>query len=332
MSYDRNIYEKAEAEIKRRRYHAENEQQKKLNKLKNEIPEIEEIYGRLSQTIIEISKMIISHKDNFEENFEHIREKNLQAQQMICDLLLSYGYPEDYLEVHYTCQKCSDKGVDDDGMRCSCFINLLNKYSIDKLNEDAQMPDCDFNHFSLEYYRGIKMSDGSDCIEYMSNVYTVCKNYADSFSSNSESLLLFGKTGVGKTHLSLAIGKTVAEKGYTVAYGSIINYLDKIEKEHFGKTDGEKSDTIEILTNTELLILDDLGSEFEKSFYESVIYNIINCRINLGRPTIINTNLSMEELQRKYNERIISRIFGTYKILRFMGEDIRQLKRLKEYS
>ena len=84
-----------------------------------------------------------------------------------------------------------------------------------------------------------------------------------------------------------------------------------------------------LLINTELLVLDDLGSEFSTPFYESVIYNIINTRINMGLPTIINTNLDTNELQKKYNDRIISRIFCVYKTLYCLGVDIRQIKRLE---
>ena len=86
---------------------------------------------------------------------------------------------------------------------------------------------------------------------------------------------------------------------------------------------------MELLINTELLVLDDLGSEFNTGFYESATYNIINSRINLGLPTIINTNLTIDELQKKYNDRIISRIFGVYTTLCLMGQDVRQIKRLK---
>ena len=188
---------------------------------------------------------------------------------------------------------------------------------------------CDFNHFSLEYYRGKKDADGDDCFEIMKSIYEFCRNYAESFSLKSESLLMYGKTGVGKTHLSLSIAKAVAERGFNAAYGSIVNLLTIIEREHFGKVSEEENmDTVNLLINADLLVLDDLGAEFSSQFYESVTYNIINSRINLGLPTIISTNLTAAELQKKYNERIISRIFGEFSTLCLVGEDIRQIKRL----
>lgn len=328
MSYEKQIYDRAEAELNQRRFNAENEQRIRMAAVEKEIPEIREIYSRLSQTIVEISKLIISKSGDFKENFNRIKEQNLQGQQLAETLLTSHGYPADYLSTKYTCPICNDRGFVN-GERCSCFTRLLNKYSIDKLNESANMPQCDFEHFSLDFYRGITAVNGQDCYEIMSQVYDFCTNYAKRFSLRSESLFMYGQTGIGKTHLSLAIAKEAAEKGYTVAYGSLINYLTIIEKEHFGRAADSDSDTMELLINTELLVLDDLGSEFNTGFYESATYNIINSRINLGLPTIINTNLTIDELQKKYNDRIISRIFGVYTTLCLMGQDVRQIKRLK---
>ena len=115
------------------------------------------------------------------------------------------------------------------------------------------------------------------------------------------------------------------EKGFNVAYDSIVNYLRMIEKEHFGKAD---TDTLQTLLNADLLIMDDLGSEYESSFYVSTIYNIINTRLNKGVPTIINSNLSPSELQKRYDDRIVSRLIAMYDYLKFTGNDIRKIKKV----
>lgn len=81
-----------------------------------------------------------------------------------------------------------------------------------------------------------------------------------------------------------------------------------------------------MLLDCDLLILDDLGAEFSTSFTVSAIYNIINTRLNTGKPIIISTNLSMEEMEAKYTQRITSRIGGNYVMLLFSGRDVRQLK------
>lgn len=328
MSYDRQTYEKAESIISSRRLAAQSENDRRQKEIEKKIPEIREINSQLSRTIVDISKLIISRQTNAKESLADIREKNLQAQKLVESLLTSNGYPADYLKTKYYCEKCQDKGYVDSG-RCTCLLDLLKKFSIEKLNGQANLPDCDFNHFSLEYYRGKKDADGDDCFEIMKWIYEFCKDYAESFSLKSESLLMYGKTGVGKTHLSLSIAKAVAENGFNTAYGSIVNLLTIIEREHFNKVrEEENMDTLNLLINADLLVLDDLGAEISSQFYESVIYNIINSRINLGLPTIISTNLTAAELQKKYNERIISRIFGEFSTLCLVGEDIRQIKRL----
>ena len=328
MAFDKSIYEKAENEIKNRRMRAESDAEARAAEVYQKIPEIKEINVRLSQTSVELSKLILRNKGDFKENFEKLKTQNLQGQEMVRTLLKNGGYPADFLEPKYICEKCRDKGFYD-GQRCSCFEKLLTRFAVEKLNSEANMPDCDFEHFSLSYYKGITTDAGVDCYKKMSDNLNFCRQYAERFSTDSQSLFLLGKTGVGKTHISLSIAKEVVQKGYTAAYGSLLNYLRIIEKEHFGRSENPETDTLQILINADLLILDDLGSEFRTSFYESVIYNIINSRINLGLPTIINSNLSITELQNNYNDRIISRLSSVYCMIPFVGDDIRQIKRLK---
>ncbi|MDE5577938.1 MAG: ATP-binding protein [Oscillospiraceae bacterium] len=328
MAFDKSIYEKAENEIKNRRMRAESDAEARASEVYRKIPEIKEINVRLSQTSVELSKLILRNKGDFKENFEKLKAQNLQGQEMVRTLLKNGGYPADFLEPKYVCEKCRDKGYYD-GQRCSCFEKLLTRFAVEKLNSEANMPDCDFEHFSLSYYKGITTEAGVDCFKRMSDNLNSCKQYAERFSLHSQSLFLFGKTGIGKTHISLSIAKEVINRGFTVAYGSLLNYLRVIEKEHFGRSEDPNTDTLQILISADLLILDDLGSEFRTSFYESVIYNIINSRINLGLPTIINSNLSITELQNNYNDRIISRLSSVYCMIPFVGDDIRQIKRLK---
>jgi len=329
MAFDKYVYEKAENEIKRRRLSAENAAAVRAEEIRKRIPEITEINGQLSRTSVELSKLILERKGNFRENLEKIKNGNLQGQKMIASLLRQNGYPEDYLEPVYSCPVCRDKGFIG-AERCSCFEKLLTRFAVEKLNSEANMPNCDFEHFSLEYYKGKTDVSGVDCYGKMSENLSFCRDYASHFSIGSQSLFLLGKTGTGKTHMSLAIAKEVSAMGHTAAYGSLLNYLRNIEREHFGRSSDPESDTLQVLISADLLVLDDLGSEFRTGFYESALYNIINSRINLGLPTIISSNLTARELQSSYNDRVISRLFSAYKILMFVGEDIRQIKRLNE--
>ena len=142
-----------------------------------------------------------------------------------------------------------------------------------------------------------------------------------------KNLLFFGQTGLGKTHLSLAIVAEVSAKGFGVVYGSAQNLFSAAEKEHFSYS-GETS-VQDSLLGCDLLVIDDLGTEFYSSFAASLFYNIVNTRLLSCKPTVINTNLSLDELEKKYTPRICSRFMGGYDSKKFIGSDIRQIKALE---
>ena len=158
----------------------------------------------------------------------------------------------------------------------------------------------------------------------MENVLGYCKAYADDFSKKSPSLLLYGKTGLGKTHLSLSIAGKAVEAGYGVIYMTAQNLFNRLEREKFGRGDGENTE--QAILDCDLLIIDDLGSEFISQLTVSSLYNIVNCRGLEEKPTIISTNLTPDEIRNTYSDRIASRILSAYTILQFDGADIRQLK------
>ena len=142
---------------------------------------------------------------------------------------------------------------------------------------------------------------------------------------SSPSIMMLGATGLGKTHLSLAIAKQVILKGYHVLYCTAQDILRKIEREHFSRSIVE-DETLQTVLDADLLILDDLGAEYNTPFNVSSVYNIINTRMNFGKPTIISSNLTSQELEERYTERVVSRLLTQYTYLRFIGEDVRQLK------
>ncbi|MEG0456843.1 MAG: ATP-binding protein, partial [Oscillospiraceae bacterium] len=162
----------------------------------------------------------------------------------------------------------------------------------------------------------------------MNKTFDFCKNYANNFSLDSNSILFTGGTGLGKTHLSLSIAKSAIDKGYGVIYDSCSNILTKIEREFFGK-DSKNDDFTAAIYECDLLIIDDLGVEFSTSFTQSMIYNIINTRLGANLPTIISTNFSIKEIGINYSDRIASRIASNYNYFIFKGNDIRIQKMIK---
>ena len=113
--------------------------------------------------------------------------------------------------------------------------------------------------------------------------------------------------------------------GFLFIYGSAFNLLKAVEKEHFGGG----GDSYEAMLNCDLLVIDDLGTEFISQFTQTTLYGLINTRILSKKPTIINTNLSMGEIAKRYTDRISSRLIGCYQTRRFVGKDVRQMKAMQ---
>lgn len=319
------ILQEAQRTISSRRLYAKSENERRYREINEKIPQIAEINRQLAQTAIKVLDTL-KDGENVQQRLDVLQRQNLEAQEISAKLLQSYGYPSDYLDMHYTCDKCQDTGYSNGGM-CDCLRKLFAALAVKKMNEHAQLSLSSFDQFSLEYYRNKKDEQNNDCYSVMDSILRACQGYAQNFSAHSPSLLFYGSTGLGKTHLSLAIANEVLRKGYDVIYDSIINLLQQIEREHFGREKSE-IDTLELLLNVDLLILDDLGTEFDTPFYVSTIYNIINTRINRGLPTIISTNLDLLGIRRRYEERIVSRLFAVYECMHFIGSDIRLMKKL----
>lgn len=320
-------FDEATKELSERRNKARDLQLKRRAEISIRVPEAELVQKKILSTSNEIVKAIADHSENIDDVIIKIKNDNLLNQERLGKLLAEYGYQPDYLKTKYSCQKCKDTGFVE-GKMCDCLSTLVNekykKLAIEKVNKNCRIKLHDFSEFDLKYYS--KLEDDNGVIPYkrMESLELFCEGYCDKFSINSQSLFFLGKTGIGKTFISSMIAKSLIEKGFYVAFDSVGNFLTEIENEHFGRTSG---DTKTILLNADLLILDDLGSEFSSSFNDSTLYSIIDSRINSDMPTIISTNLSLSELEAKYDQRIISRLTGLFTPIRFFGTDIRQIKR-----
>jgi DNA replication protein DnaC len=321
MSYSKANLRYTDEVIAKRKSDAEMIQRERQIQVIRKIPEIGRYLKELSGLASGLLRSMES--DDFESMMREITDTNQKAQRKIRSLLVENGYPEDYLDTPYTCPECGDSGFVN-GYACSCRKELLSELNVRDLEAVSPARNCRFDNFSLGYYSDISDAQyGVSPREKMEDILEYCKAYAADFDMNSNSVYMCGATGLGKTHLSLAIANVAARKGYSVVYYSAQNLLSDIEREKFG---GSRPHTESKALGCDLLIIDDLGSEFSTQFTVSQIYNILNDRINRSKPVIISTNLSPEELEKKYTQRITSRIIGNYTPLFFMGSDIRQIK------
>ncbi len=321
MAFSKDTYDKADREIKRRLSEALSERERRHSEAVAKIPELLVIEDTMAQAGLATIKAV-GMGNGGEDFIKKLAEINLDAQEKRRRLLVANGFTEDWLDVRYTCPKCKDKGSVG-GYACECYKLLLRSIEYEKLCSKLPVNKCRFDNFKLDYY-----PDGAGISprRRMESVLGYCKAYAEDFSLHSPSLLLYGKTGLGKTHLSLAIAGKAVESGYGVIYMTAQNLFNRLEREKFGRGDGENTE--QAILDCDLLIIDDLGSEFSTQLTVSALYNIVNCRGLEEKPTIISTNLVPDELKNTYSDRIASRILSAYTILQFDGADIRQLKTL----
>ena len=140
-------------------------------------------------------------------------------------------------------------------------------------------------------------------------------------------ILLYGDTGVGKTFLSHCVAKELIERSFAVIYFTASQLFDIFAKKQFEKDADVKLDYDHIY-DCDLLIIDDLGTEFTNSFTSSQLFICLNERILRRKSTLISTNLSLDDIRKLYSERVFSRISSSYTVLRLIGDDIRIQKKL----
>lgn len=324
MGYSSSVYKAASDTLYERRLNAEKAAERRKEEVYKRFPRVKELEKQISMGGIKTARAVLAGGD-VKEAVSELRDQNLAMQAEVKRILTDNGYPANYFEPKYFCKKCEDKGyydINGKTVRCSCMKSALVTCACAELNRYAPLSLSTFESFDLEYYdKSINPKVKTSPYEHMSKVFRFCQNYADNFSKNSESILMSGETGLGKTHLSLAIANEVIKKGYGVVYASAPPIISKLEKEYFSS---DKDDSLfSMLADCDLLIIDDLGTEFYSQFAVSQFYNLFNSRMLSNKPIIINTNLTITELKEKYTDRFVSRICGNARQLDFLGRDIR---------
>ncbi len=253
-----------------------------------------------------------------QERIEHI-----SAQKAQC--LKEAGYPEDYLRMHYQCPDCQDTGYIG-REKCHCFrraeIDLL--YTQSNLRESYR--EETFEAFSLGYYSK-ELTDkatGLTAAQMASHALEECRRFAQEFDGIAENLFLSGGTGLGKTFLSHCIANALLETTHSVIYFSAYDLFELLADSSFGRTgEAEAGELERHIFECDLLIIDDLGTEQTNSFVASQLFHVLNERILRQKSTLISTNLSLGQMADRYSERVVSRITGSYQMLKLIGEDIR---------
>ena len=285
-----------------------------------EVPQLSHLMAQMQSCRAQLSRSMIFGTP---QQREELQQKLQQLEQDLSALLQEKGWSAQPFQPQFQCNLCQDKG-EYQGKTCRCVHLLVRQLRRKEISSISALELSTFDSFSLEHYPNRYMPE-FECNprKHMAEIFSYCKKYAEHFTTKNPNLLMTGTAGLGKTHLALAIANTAIQRGADVIYISSRNLFDQMELEKFSPT----SDLRKMVMEAELLILDDLGTEFLTQYGVSFLYDMVNSRMLRRLPTIYTTNILKEDMLRaRYTEKTASRLLGSCELLTFFGEDIRLME------
>ena len=322
MAYSNEIVRKARAELAARKADHESQVNYRLHEAYMKVPRIREIDVLLRKSMAVAMQAAFQKGGDANAAMEQVKQANL-ALQAERKALIEANFGAGFLDETPICPKCGGSGYIGTFM-CQCLRDLCRQQQekeVALLADDGQH----FGAFRLEYYSDRPdPKTGISPRAIMARGYDICRDYAERFSLSSGNLLFNGGTGLGKTFLSACIAREVAARGYSVAYETAAHLFSKLEKNRF-HPDEETAEQVKRLNECDLLIIDDLGTELPGNFVTAALYTILNDRLLAGKPMVVSTNLTIDEIGQRYSPQIRSRLQGSFQLLPFVGQDIRVL-------
>ncbi|SHJ93324.1 ATP-binding protein [Paramaledivibacter caminithermalis] len=313
-------------EYEKKRDNAQKELEYRKSQVYELIPRVKEIDDEIAKIGIKLSRAILNNPKNYEKEVEKIKTYTDKLKQEKAILLTENNVPLNFLEIHYNCSLCNDTGFLDNGLKCNCLKQRLINEAYNMSNISYILDKENFQNFNIDIFPNEKFDD-EDLTprENMLNILSISEGFVNNFDKdNGENLLFYGTTGLGKTFLCNCIAKALLDKGKIVVYQTAFKILEILEEYKFSKDrTPEIKESYNLLFDCDLLIIDDLGTELTNTFTNVELFNIINTRLINNKKTIVSTNNAPLKIAEKYSDRIYSRIFGQFTILKLYGPDLR---------
>lgn len=324
MAYSGEVLRRARERLAQAKAEREEENSRHLRQAYRQVPRLAEIDRSLRLTMARAAQTIFQEGLDPREEFQRIRQEN-QALQREREWLIEDHFEEGFLDEAPICTFCGGSGYVGSQM-CECLRELCRQEQRKELTVLTGASQESFGSFRLEYYDNrFDPNLGASPRDIMAMTLQTCRRYAQSFGPKSGNLLLNGNPGLGKTFLSVCIARTVADNGYSVVYESAPKLFQQLERARFSQ-DPEAQSLAAKYTASDLLIIDDLGSELVTPFVQSALYSVVNDRLLASMPTIVSSNLQSQDLGSRYGPAIASRLLGSYRLVTFVGQDIRLQK------
>ena len=323
-----SAYSLANKEISEIRRKNKEELRRREAEVRQAAPQFTEVEAKLAAGGIALAKCVLDGTSNISAIRSHIEA----AQAEKTAILKRLSLPENYLDEIYSCEKCRDTGFDKNGARCECLKNMISKHIGANSNLTSAMRGQSFENFDFGLFEKLPDIKGHSALAIAKKVYDKGLSFATTFDENKANLFMYGSAGTGKTYLSSCIANKALERGFSVYYQSAFQLLDTLEKLKFGRFDEDEEASAEYASkyayDVDLLIIDDMGTEFVSGYSSAALFDIINSRLLRGKSTVISSNLSPSKIEEIYGGRMASRITGSFDVLAFVGGDLRRLKNL----
>jgi DNA replication protein DnaC len=315
-----DLLRELEAEYDQIRAENERAETARKEKIRNECPEIYTLVRERENLVFGTLRAIL----NGNAETENLPEKMERLSAEIRNKLTAAGFPADYLAPIYRCPACKDTGRTGELIKepCDCLKRAYQRKLRSTIGLNGEKRES-FETFDLSVFPDEPLPGKNYSQQIlMKKRRDDCREWADHYPDvPNKNLLLTGKSGLGKTFLLHAIAERLIERDVNVLILSAYNLLELVRKAYFAneETTGE-------LSGIDVLMIDDLGSEpLMQNVTVEQLFNLLNERLNRGLSTVISTNLTMEELQSRYTERIASRLRdrNNWKVITLEGKDIR---------
>lgn len=327
MSLDNKIMHEYE---KIREFHKK-EMQKATNELYDKLPEVKQIDDNISFLAVKYASMVVGGELTAEEAVQAVEKDKNNLLEKRHKIIENSGIIIKEPEI-FSCTKCKDTGYVN-GTKCSCYMDIMKRVMLSEIDGSKGVSfDFDkdsFDNFNLNWYsKSVDSVLGISPYDNMKFVLKDCKLFCMDFKINGGNLYFYGNSGTGKTFMANCIANHLMRQGHSVMYQSAYKLFQFMEDYKFSRINRENATKeYDAVYNSDLLIIDDLGTEFTTAYTCSVLFDILNTRMLNGKSTIISTNLSVGNLEERYTERVSSRVKGNFEMMRFIGEDIRIAKK-----
>lgn len=267
-----------------KRFKAQEECEEFVNALRTN-KEFDDLYVEYLKKQVEYLKSTYEKENlSLKHDVEDIKIK-------IDNYLIKNNIDKSKLSPNYECKICNDTGVAG-GRICKCLQK--------ELNLKRSMQGCGQTEFK-SFNNSIRQLLDENDIKAQDWLKNWCLRYPNITKTNVN---IIGGAGSGKTFLLECIANELIHNGSVVCYKTAFELNELARLYHMGKS-YEFSDCM----SADVLLIDDLGTEpILKNVTKEYLYNIINVRQINNRPTFISTNLSLDNILARYDERIFSRL------------------------